>query len=96
MVKISKPARNDLRQIHQYIAEVSLYYAKEVVQSIIQQIKQIEKFPNIGRTVPELNDETIREIIHDSYRIVYRVRDIIEVAAVIHAKRDFKEAFKDR
>ncbi len=96
MVKISKPAKNDLRQIHEYIASDSLFYAREVIQSIIQHIKQIEKFPNIGRVVPEFQDNTIREIIHDSYRVVYRVNETIEVSAIIHAKRDLKETIKDR
>lgn len=96
MVKISKPARSDLQQISKYIAHNSLYYAREVTQSIIQSIKQLEKFPYMGRIVPEFQDENIREILHDPYRIIYRVRDSIEVAAIIHAKRDFNDAIKNR
>ena len=96
MVKLSKPAKNDLKQIHEYIAQDSLYYAREVLQSIIEQIKQIKNFPKMGRVVPELQDDTIREIINDLYRIVYRVGDEIEVIAIIHAKRDFKKSIKER
>ena len=96
MVKISKPARNDLKQIYKYIARDSSYYAREVIQSIIQQIKKLEKFPNIGRMVPEQHDQNIREIIHNSYRIVYRINGMVEIATIIHAKRNFNEAIEDR
>lgn len=96
MVKISKPAREDLRQIYDYIAKDSRHYAREVVNSIIESIKLIEPFPRKGRTVPEIEDENIRETIIDSYRIVYRIRDSIEIAAIIHAKRNFSNAIKDR
>ena len=96
MVIISKPAQKDLRQIHDYIAKDSLHYAREVLLTILETIKSIEPFPYKGRVVPEIQDENIREIFVHSYRIVYRIRDSIEVAAVIHAKRDFAEAEKDR
>ncbi len=96
MVKISKPARNDLKQIHEYFARDSLYYAQEVIQSILHHIKQLKKFPLSGRIVPEFNNESIREIIHESYRIVNRKRKDVEIVAVIHAKRDLEEAVKIR
>jgi plasmid stabilization system protein ParE len=41
--------------------------------------------------VPELGDESIREVIHGNYRIVYRLRDdVVEIAAVFHGARLFK------
>ncbi len=96
MVKISKPAREDLRQIYDYIAKDSSHYAHEVINTIIETIKLIEPFPHKGRIVPEIEDENIRETFIYSYRIVYRIRNSIEVAAVIHAKRNFSNAIKDR
>ncbi|MFH0975122.1 MAG: type II toxin-antitoxin system RelE/ParE family toxin [Spirochaetota bacterium] len=96
MVKISKPAREDLRQIHDYIARDSRHYAHEVIIIILENIKLIESFPRKGRIVPEIQDDNIREILVYSYRIVYRIRTSVEVAAVVHAKRDFSNAVKDR
>jgi transposase-like protein len=46
MVKIAKPARDDLRQIHEYIAKDSRYYAQEVVQAILNEISKVEKTLN--------------------------------------------------
>lgn len=85
-----------MRQIYDYIARDSLHYAREVVLTIIESIRTIEPFPLKGRIVPEIQDDTIREIFVYSYRIIYRIRSTVEVAAIIHAKRDFSEAAKDR
>jgi plasmid stabilization system protein ParE len=42
----------------------------------------------MGRIVPETNDETIREHLVFSYRLVYRIEaERILVVAVIHDKR---------
>jgi len=41
--------------------------------------------------VPELGDESIREVIHGNYRIVYRLRlDLVEIATVFHGARLFR------
>lgn len=85
-----------MRQIHDYIAKDSLHYAREVVLTIMESIRTIESFPQKGRIVPEIQNESIREIFVHSYRIIYRIRGSVEVAAIIHAKRDFTEAVKDR
>lgn len=41
MVRWTFPARNDLRQIHAYIAKDSRYYAKKVVYEIVASVKVI-------------------------------------------------------
>jgi len=43
----------------------------ETVSAIIEHVQVLLKHPEIGRKVPEFNDEYIREIIHPPYRIVY-------------------------
>ncbi len=46
------------------------------------------QFPQLGRVVPEENDEAIREIIFRSYRIIYKVeREIIAIVRVWHGAR---------
>jgi len=62
MVKWSRPARMDLKQIHDYIAEDSRYYAKKVVQTIVEKTEELMVFPDIGRIVPEIDDPNIREL----------------------------------
>ena len=72
MVIWADPAKNDLRAIHDFIASDSKYYAKKVIQDIIDRTNIIEKYPMIGRKVPETDDEkrsgNIRLFIPDSIR----------------------------
>ena len=92
MVKWSRPARMDLKQIHDYIATDSRYYAKKVVQTIVEKTEELMDFPEIGRTVPEIDDPNIRELFVYSYRLIYEITaDEIEILAVIHGRRDFFE-----
>lgn len=70
MVKWSVPAKNDLKQIHDYIALDSKYYAQNVIQEIIAKTETLTEFPEIGRNVPEISDQNIRELIVYSYRLM--------------------------
>lgn len=63
MVNWSIPAKNDLKQIHDYIAKDSKYYAQNVVQEIVAKAETLTGFPEIGRAVPEISDQNIRELI---------------------------------
>ena len=87
-VKWSPEAAEDLESIAEYIARDSEYYASAVVTEILSISRNVGDFPLIGRVVPEIGDETIRERFAYSYRLVYRIEsDRILVVAVIHGKR---------
>jgi len=84
----SRRAAQDLESIAEYIATDSPAYAGIVLKSIVNQTKILERFPQAGRKVPEFDDETIRELVVYSYRIIYRLQeDEALVVAVIHGKR---------
>jgi len=90
MVIWSTPARNDLKQIYDYIAKDSKYYAKNVVEKIITKSENLNEFPEIGRVVPEIGDDNVRELVIYSYRLIYEVvPDNEQILAIIHGKRDF-------
>jgi len=90
MVIWSTPARNDLKQIYDYIAKDSKYYATNVVEKIITKAENLNEFQGIGRVVPEIGDENVRELFIYSYRLIYEVApDNIQILAIIHGKRDF-------
>jgi len=75
MVKIvwTDLAIRDLKSIHHYIALDSKFYAKRFVTKLISRVDHLEVFPNSGRTVPEFNNISIRELIQGNYRLVYKV-----------------------
>jgi len=79
-----------LKAIVDFIASDSKYYAKKVVQDIIDRTNIIEKYPMIGRKVPEIDDESVREIFAYSYRILYEIKsEKIYIIGIIHGRRDF-------
>jgi toxin ParE1/3/4 len=90
MVKWAAPARKDLKEIYDYIAKDSKYYAKNVVKNIVAKTEELKNFPLIGRIVPEIGDENVRELLTYSYRLIYEIKPgVVEILALIHGKRDF-------
>jgi toxin ParE1/3/4 len=90
MVIWADPAKSDLRAVHDFIASDSKYYTKKVVRDIVAKTNILEEYPKIGRQVPEINDEDIREIFVYSYRIFYEIKsDKIYIIGIIHGRRDF-------
>ncbi|MCP5197952.1 MAG: type II toxin-antitoxin system RelE/ParE family toxin [Gammaproteobacteria bacterium] len=91
MVKWTRHAHTQLRDIHDYIAKDSPLYAKRVSEELVQKSLTLDQWPRKGRKVPELNDEAVREIPLYSYRLLYEIKaSHIEVLAVIHKRRDLQ------
>lgn len=97
MVIWSKPARADLRAIHDFIAHDSKHYAKKVTQDITAKTDVLDELPRMGKKVPELNNDNIRELSLYSYRVFYEIKkpDVF-ILAVIHKRRDFQPEMTDR
>jgi toxin ParE1/3/4 len=73
-IRWSEPAIESLRNLHDYIAKDSEIYASSFVQRIILATEKLTNFPRLGRVVPEADEETIRELIYQNYRIIYRIK----------------------
>ncbi len=84
-------AIDDLKTIHSYIAKDSKVYADRFVEKLISKIDQLENFPLSGKMVPEFGQESIRELIEGSYRIVYKINpDHVGIARVHHTSQLLK------
>jgi len=90
VVKWTIAAKLDLKSIHDYIKRDSKYYAQKVSQDIIEKTEILNNFPEIGRIVPEINDNNIRDLLIYSYRLIYEVfpTDIL-ILTLIHGRRNF-------
>lgn len=87
-IEWSPEATEDIESIAKFISRDSEFYARAVVSKILSVSRALADFPNIGRAVPELGDENIRERFVYSYRLVYRIeQEKILVVAVVHGKR---------
>ena len=84
----SPEAVEDIEGIAEYIGRNSEFYARSVVGKIVDIAQALRDFSEIGRVVPELGDETVRERFVYSYRLIYRIEPArILVVAVIHGRR---------
>lgn len=85
----TEPAVEDLQGIVDYIARDSPLYANAVAEKVVLAVERLVSFPRSGRIVPEAEDPRIREIIVQSYRVVYRIKQRqVQILAVIHGARD--------
>lgn len=92
----TNPAVFDLETIHNFIAHDSEYYATSFIEELISQPEELIEFPEMGRVVPEYEREEIRELIFQSYRIIYQVTESnILVLTVIHGKRDLLSTYNE-
>jgi len=84
-------AIQDVEAIRAHVARDSAHYADLVGERIVAAVERLTDNPRSGRVVPELGDESIREVIHGNYRIVYRLRhELAEIATVFHGARLFR------
>lgn len=91
-VEWTKPALIDLESIRDYIKRDSEYYASRFVERVIEAVETLERFPEIGRRVSEAEEENIRELLFNNYRIMYRIEtERILILTVIHGARNLSQ-----
>lgn len=84
----TETALTDIDSIAEYISKDSFYYASKFVEKIFVAAKKLEKFPEIGKVVPELLKFPYREILFQRYRIIYRIyQDKVYIITVHHSSR---------
>jgi toxin ParE1/3/4 len=83
----SATALAHLEMIHAYLESQSAIYATQTINRLVLAADALGDFPEMGRVVPELNDDR-REVIEKPYRIIYRPSSShVEVLAVVHSAR---------
>ena len=90
------PAVEDLDGIFEFIAFDSPHNAKSFVQRLVDTTKRLDIFPYSGRLVPEFKDASIREIVFENYRVIYKVIETerIDILAVFLGARDIEKLFE--
>jgi plasmid stabilization system protein ParE len=61
-------AIQDVDAIRAHIPRDSAHYADLVVERLVAAVERLQDHPQSGRVVPELGDDSIREVIHGNYR----------------------------
>lgn len=86
---ISNSAFNDLESIKEHYKEEGVpHIGEQYVVSVLDQIQTLSDNPDIGRKVPEFDEEKIRELIHPPFRVVYlREKSSIHIIRVWRSER---------
>ena len=68
-----------------YIARDAPRYAAVFARRVFQATDRLAAFPRLGRVVPEIGRDDMREVIVQSYRVIYRLLpDEVEILIVHH------------
>lgn len=73
-----------IEMIADYIAESNPLNAQRYVSELFDRTESLlEIFPESGRFVPFITPTDLREIIHDSYRIIYHYSEECETVSIL-------------
>lgn len=72
-----------------FVAADSPANATALLDRVLQAAASLATLPDRGASVPEIEDSTVRQLLPEPYRLIYRVdRDQVTVLAVLHQRED--------
>jgi plasmid stabilization system protein ParE len=93
-VIIAPSAQADLEDIVRYIARHNPDAAVRMGNGLIARAEGLAAFPELGRVVPEFRQPDLREVIHRTFRVIYRVKregEVVEIVRFWHGARGFPQ-----
>lgn len=85
-------AIDDLNNIANFHSQYSDSFTSSLIKKLFNKPKILKDMPELGRIVPERDNESIRELIEGNYRIIYffdRKIDLVEILTVHHSSQPF-------
>jgi addiction module RelE/StbE family toxin len=87
-VKWTPQAADDLEAVCLFISRDAPAIATVFAQRVFRATDRLADYPRLGRVVPELGLESVREILLAGYRIIYRIKDEqIHLLTIHHGAR---------
>jgi len=68
-------AAEQVRDIASYIALDKSSVAEQWIDKMFDSVEPLIDFPKSGRVVPELQINSIRELVQGNYRVIYKIQD---------------------
>lgn len=75
-------ALDRVEDIARYMAEDNPDAAVRWVDDLFATVERLADFPKSGRMAPEVGSPRIRELIFGTYRVIYSVKDQVDVLTV--------------
>ena len=93
-IRFAESALTDLEGIRDWYAEQGVVDAgTRLVGEIVGRIESLADHPDLGRVVPEFGKDSLRELIHPPFRIVYRRdSDAVRIVRVWRSERRLRLA----
>lgn len=96
-IRWTREGIESFESVIEYIARDSQYYAGSFAKRILQRIESLADFPLMGRVVPEYRNESLRELLYQNYRIVYKVSGhTVYITLIIHGSHQMPDVFEHR
>jgi addiction module RelE/StbE family toxin len=94
VVRWTPQAIRDINDIAEYISKDSVRFASFFVEKIFEKETLFTASVRIGRIVPEFEDEHIRELLFERYRIIYRIVDenTVHILSIFHGSRTLNQS----
>lgn len=90
-------AVDDLDCTAEYISRDSPAYAASFVRRVVAVVESVQRMPESGGIVPEFDRQDLREVLVDSYRIIYSLSvSEIRIVAIIHGARRIERVLESR
>lgn len=86
-------AINDLKNIADYISLDSVRYARLQIKKIRMRTDILKTQMHSGKSVEEINNINIRELVEGNYRIIYKIVDSnrVDIITIHHSARDLSK-----
>lgn len=81
-----------VEDIAQYIAEDKPAAAVKWVDELFATVERLTDFPESGRVVPEVGTHRIREVMFGAYRVIYSVKDQVDILTVRRSNQLLRES----
>mgnify|MGYP002763560430 CR=1 FL=1 len=93
----TEEALSALEAIGDYFERTSPQYASTIVDRLYACVEPLAEHPKMGRRVPEVDHESLRERIVEGYRVLYQLReDRIEIITVVHSRQNLPKKLRQR
>jgi len=93
----TEEALSDLTAIGEYFDRTSPQYASVIVEKLYTSVERLTEHSKMGRQVPEVEHESLRELIAENYRVIYQLREEEnEVITVLHSRQDLRKKLQER
>lgn len=85
----SGPAIRELEGALDFIARDNREAADRLGRKLHAVVGRLKAFPDSGRIVPELEDPSLREVIHAPFRVIYEHREnVVQILAVVRSEQE--------